>query len=414
MHVFYAAHGEPKNGGVRENEASLAKWISRQRNNKKKGLNPELCARVEREFPWWKWKVLPTRNKTPDTNSSDDYFSMTSSALKDILRDRGLAVGGTKTKLIERLMQSDASLGVNEEEPEQADFTGSDELPHKPDEDADNDLASGKTNIFLIIYFYKLTILNSDESGMSSDDESVVIASAEEYEGLSDTDEEVEDSDSEEDFAPPSKRPRDDGLDQLSKEELLERLRKKPVRGYTAPNPLEKDQINALFSDSLPLSAGVVYFLDHTDFKTAHAMDVEPSAMVIPQNDRAAYEQMRRHPRFGGSVVFGDFNEVLRAEARPVRGIYADFTGPVQCGLDLVAACAGNVQLAPAAVVAVTITLRNPAGNDSYVNAAVEELSSAMSEGLGLVSLRDERGDRVKPIYYGAGAPMVTLLKRKA
>ena len=249
---------------------------------------------------------------------------------------------------------------------------------------------------------------------MSSDDESVVIASAEVCEGLSDTDEEAErEEDSDEDFAPP-KRPRDDGLDQLSKEELLERLRKKSVRGYTAPNPLEKDQINALFAHSLPLSAGVVYFLDHTDFKTAHAMhDMDPAAMVIPQNDRAAYEEMRRHPRFGGSVVFGDFNEVLRAEARPVRGIYADFTGPVQCGLDLVA-CAGSVQLEPGAVVGVTITLRNPAGNDSYVNAAVEELSSAMSEGLGLVSLRDERGDRVKPIYYGAGAPMVTLLKRKA
>lgn len=250
---------------------------------------------------------------------------------------------------------------------------------------------------------------------MSSHDESVAItASAEEYEGLSDTDEEAEREDSDEDFAPPSKRPRDDGLDQLSKEELLERLRKKPVRGYTAPNPLEKDQINALFSDSLPLSAGVVYFLDHTDFKTAHAMhDMDPAAMVIPQNDRAAYEEMRRHPRFGGSVVFGDFNEVLRAEARPVRGIYADFTGPVQCGLDLVAACKG-LQLAPGAVVGVTITLRDPAGNDSFVNSAVEHLSSEMSDELRLTSLRDERGDRVKPIYYGAGAPMVTLLKRKA
>lgn len=248
---------------------------------------------------------------------------------------------------------------------------------------------------------------------MSSDDESVVIASAEECEGLSDTDEEAEQEDADEDFAPPTKRPRDDGLDQLSKEELLERLRKKPVRGYTAPNPLEKDQINALFADSLPLCGGVVYFLDHTDFKTAHAMhDVEPTAMVIPQNDRAAYEEMRRHPRFGGSVVFGDFNEVLRAEARPVRGIYADFTGPVQCGLDLVAACKG-IRLASAAVVGVTITLRDPAGNDSFVNSAVEHLSSEMSDELGLTSLRDERGDRLKPIYYGAGAPMVTILKRK-
>ena len=270
-----------------------------------------------------------------------------------------------------------------------------------------------------------LTFTISDESGMSSDNESVVIASAEVCEGLSDTDEEAEGED-DEDFAPPLKRPReprdfvartsgprDDGLDQLSKEELLERLRKKSaVRGYTAPNPLEKDQINALFAGSLPLSAGVVYFLDHTDFKTAHSLDVDPAAMVIPQNERAAYEEMRRHPRFGASVVFGDFNEVLRAEARPVRGIYADFTGPVQCGLDLVAACKG-LQMASAAVVAVTITLRDPAGNDSFVNSAVEHLSSEMSDELGLASLRDERGNRVKPIYYGAGAPMVTLFKRK-
>lgn len=259
-----------------------------------------------------------------------------------------------------------------------------------------------------------LTFTISDVSGMSSDDESEVItASAEVCEGLSDTDEEaVEREDSEEDFAPPTKRPRDDGLDQLSKEELLERLRKKPARGYTAPNPLAKDQINALFADSLPLSGGVVYFLDHTDFKTAHALDVDPGAMVIPQNDRAAYEEMRRHPRFGASVVFGDFNEVLRAEARAVRGVYADFTGPLQCGLDLVAACAG-VKFTPGAVVGVTITLRNPAGNDSYVNSAVEDLSSALSDDLVMTSLRDDKGERVAPIYYGAGAPMVTVFKRK-
>jgi superfamily II DNA or RNA helicase len=408
MHVFYAAHGKPNHDGVREYESSLATWAGKLRGAKKKGLSPDLCARIDHEFPWWKWTTRPEESEVVA-----EYNSMTILDLKAILRERGLAVGGAKPTLIERLLQDDASSVVPEEEVEQ-DVSGIGETPIPSDEKADDISASGKTKYFLIIYFL-IFIQKKSDGGMSSDDDTVVIASAEECEGLSDTDEEAEheDSDSEEDFAPPSKRPRDDGLDQLSKEELLERLRKKPARGYTAPNPLAKDQINALFSDSLPLSGGVVYFLDHTDFKTAHAIeDVEPGALVIPQNDRAAYEEMRRHPRFGASVVFGDFNDVLRAEARPVRGVYADFTGPLQCGLDLVAACAG-VKFAPGAVVGVTITLRNPAGNDSYVNSAVEDLSSALSDDLVMTSLRDDKGERVAPIYYGAGAPMVTVFKRK-
>jgi hypothetical protein len=55
LQAFYAAHGEPKKGGIRENEASLATWMTKLRSNKMKGLKPELCARVECEFPWWRW-----------------------------------------------------------------------------------------------------------------------------------------------------------------------------------------------------------------------------------------------------------------------------------------------------------------------------------------------------------------------
>jgi hypothetical protein len=73
LHAFYAKHGEPKHGGVRENEASLAIWMGNQRKNKKKGLNPELCARVEREFPWWRWTVWQRRHTSlaSETGSVD-------------------------------------------------------------------------------------------------------------------------------------------------------------------------------------------------------------------------------------------------------------------------------------------------------------------------------------------------------
>ena len=152
MHVFYAAHGHPKHGGVRENEAFLSSWINKRRTQKKKGLNPELCARVEREFSWWSWKGLTTRNKTPDTNSSDDYFSMTSSALKDLLRERGLAVGGSKPTLIERLRQNDVSLVANEEEIGQ-DVSGSGEELIPLDEEANDVSASGKNKFYLNYLF---------------------------------------------------------------------------------------------------------------------------------------------------------------------------------------------------------------------------------------------------------------------
>jgi hypothetical protein len=186
-------------------------------------------------------------------------------------------------------------------------------------------------------------------------------------------------------------------------------------RGYTEPNEVDKDQINDLFSASLPSAQGVVIFLDYTNFKTANACvsaGVPPCDMVIPQNDEAAFELMSRDPVFGPSVVNGDFNDVLRSyQGVPIRGIYADFTGPLRCGMEMVDVCKG-LQLVPGAVVGITITLRNPEGNDSFTNSAIETLSSAMADELGLVSMRNEEGGRIPPLTYGNGAPMVTILKR--
>jgi hypothetical protein len=179
---------------------------------------------------------------------------------------------------------------------------------------------------------------------------------------------------------------------------------------------VNKDEINDLFASNLPTGRGIVLFLDHVDFRTAKAcvaVGVQPEDMIVPQMDEAAFEQMQQDPTFGASVVCGEFNQIVRGfQGRkiPIRGVYADFTGALQCGMDFVAACK-SLTLVPGAVVAVTITLRNPKGNDLYVNADIETLSSAMSEELGLISARNE-GNRIPPLTYGNGAPMVTILKR--
>jgi hypothetical protein len=49
---FYNAQA-PTHG--RENELALLNWIQARRQDKSKEINPELCAQVEREFPWWTW-----------------------------------------------------------------------------------------------------------------------------------------------------------------------------------------------------------------------------------------------------------------------------------------------------------------------------------------------------------------------
>ena len=196
-------------------------------------------------------------------------------------------------------------------------------------------------------------------------------------------------------------------LETMTPEEMADQLARGRTRGYTAPNPKDKDEINALFARSLP-DEGLVVFLDHTDFKTARA--VGDREMLIPQRDRAAFDEMHADPTYGRYVKFGDFTQLVRGIKRPIGGIYADFTGPLKTGLEFVEACK-EVEFAPKAVVGVTIAMRNPEGNDSYTNAAVEKLSTAMSDKLDVVSIEDD--GPVEPMYYGTGMPMVTVMKKR-
>jgi len=193
-------------------------------------------------------------------------------------------------------------------------------------------------------------------------------------------------------------------------EELARQDVRQARRGYTAPNPKNKDDINALFANSLPEPrGGVVVFLDHTDFKTARAVGDRP--MRIPQRDPAAYEAMRAHAVYGRYVVFGEFNEVLRGITDSIEGVYADFTGPLKVGLEFVEVCKQLV-FAPSAVVGVTICLRNPEGS-SFTNEDVVLINAEVQEELQTVSLRDDHGQKIGPMCYGNGASMVTVMQRK-
>jgi hypothetical protein len=400
LHNFYAVHGEPKKDSVRENEHSLSIWIKNIRQNKKKGLNPELCARIEREFPWWSWdvfadafertiKLMHVFYAAHGVPKNCGVRENEASLATWISYQRKNKKKGKNPELCARIEQefpwwkwtprTDDSVDMSPEEP---------------------DVSTSKTKKNTIYFQNSFKNSTDDASDMSEEP------------GNIEEDPEVEEvesdlTDSEASLEPKRKR---DGLDELTKEELLERLRKRQARGYTAPNPAAKDDINALFAGALPPD-GLVVFLDHVDFKTARAclaQGVPASAMVIPQRDPATFAQMRLDPVFGASVRQGDFNAVFESLQAPIRGVYADFTGALKCGLDFVAVCE-RVEFAPGAVVAVTITLRNPEGNDQYPNADIETLSSALGD-IGLRSLKLQ-GERVPPKTYGVGQPMVTVFK---
>jgi len=63
LKVFYSQYGVPNKRGTRRKEKYLGTWISLRRLDKQKGLNKELCDRIDREFPWWKWEDKEGRKR---------------------------------------------------------------------------------------------------------------------------------------------------------------------------------------------------------------------------------------------------------------------------------------------------------------------------------------------------------------
>jgi superfamily II DNA or RNA helicase len=246
---------------------------------------------------------------------------------------------------------------------------------------------------------------------------------------------------------PKPKRARKQPKPQLTYNELSEAAKDKIIQdhlarkqkqaaapaGYRTTNPDEKDRINGVLARYVPPAAtgeaaeseAKVIFLDHTEFKTAYALletaRVRPEHMLIPQLDPAVHAEMARHELFGPSVVQGDFNRVLEgflAAGGVVRSVYADFCSTLQGdGLPFVQLLTKyRAQLAPAAVVGVTVTLRNPEGvrysgyDISNMNMALWRLLERVPENLFHIDgvLPEDDG----PYTYGAGQPMATWLIR--
>jgi superfamily II DNA or RNA helicase len=191
-------------------------------------------------------------------------------------------------------------------------------------------------------------------------------------------------------------------------------------KGYRSTNPDDKDTINSLFAANIPAGPGKVIFLDHTEFKTAFALleagVVKPEDMLIPQR-ADNFPTMAAHEVFGSSVRLGEFNDVLGQylmEGGHVKGVYADYCSTLEKDglpfLDLLEPF--KAQLTPAAVIGVTITLRNPegvryAGQDIAI--MEKRIYRQFSTGVNLfhqVGIIPDDG----PYTYGGGAPMATWL----
>ena len=384
--AFYKKYGEPpKDKGKRENEASLGSWIVSRRKEKKKGdLTPERIQRIETVFQdWWSW-------------NKDDAFENSIQEVDAFYKKYGEPPKQRGKR------ENEASLGSW--------------IQNRRAEKKKGDLTAEKIQrietVFKDWWSWGKT---SDAASVSMDEDTASI-----------TEDGADSSLDSMEFVPPAepeqseerreKRPRDDGLDGMDKDALIAMIReqKRSREGYTAPNPVNKDEINQLFSRSLPRHRGAVLFLDHTDFKTATALQaagVDPRDMIIPQRDRATYDVMRRDPVFGTCVVNGDFNDILSQQTMPIRGIYADFMGAFHVAEGFVQACAG-LHFLPQAIVAVTISLRNPDGTD-HVYQDVGRLIGLLNLHLDTVVISDSEGKTIPSMVYGNGAPMATVIQRR-
>jgi superfamily II DNA or RNA helicase len=189
-------------------------------------------------------------------------------------------------------------------------------------------------------------------------------------------------------------------------------------KGYASTNPDDKDDINSRIAKAVPRQThGLFVFLDHTEFKTAHALleaGVMPAQMVIPQYDAAAAEEMEKHELFGARIERGSLQDCLQNlidQKAVVTLLYADLTQALPAGIEVLN-LAARLQWVPQAVIGITITLRNPEGVE-YTNADVTKLCVHMMKrwptqrSLFVDKFKD--GDDI-PFTYGDKQPMCTAL----
>jgi superfamily II DNA or RNA helicase len=459
VNAFYKKYGEPKRNGIRGKEASLAKWIARQRENQKKGvLTPEKIQLIETIFKdWWSWEPFEDTFKTTiqevdafyqkygeppkykKKREKNEAFLCTWIRKRRCEKKKGVLTP-EKIQLIETIFKDWWSWEPIEDAFETT-IQEMDAFYQKYGEPPKSKGKREKNEGFLyswirtrvkykkngVLTFEKIKRIETvfkewwnwgKASASASMDEDPASITEDGADSSLDSMEFVPPAEPEQQEERREKRPRDDGLDGMDKDALIAMIReqKRGREGYTAPNPVNKNEINTLFSRSLPRHRGAVLFLDHTDFKTATALQaagVDPRDMIIPQRDRATFDTMRRDPVFGTSVILGDFNGILSQHTMPVRGIYADFTGPLKEAEAFIEACR-RIHFVPHAVVAVTITLRNPEGGAEHVNQDIVKLSGLLNRELDTIAIDDpETGKTIWSLAYGHGAPMATVIQRR-
>lgn len=466
MHKFYTKYGEPKEKkhGHRDDEEFLASWIGTKRNQKKRGLlSIEIIERIEREFSWWKWNAFADSFETticdmhifyseygePITNgerTNNEMFLATWISRHRALKKKNKLSIKIITRIEEEFQWWKWNHHANGFEKRfnlMKDFYDKNKKQPKNTGNLDNEVVCA-TWIQTIrakkrkgkLSLEQIARIKREFPWWSWGEQTDAIsASMDDSESLAITEDGADSSLDSVEFATPAdpdppEEPREKRQrliyepDMTPEEKIkmledeVERLRGNRSRegGYTAPNPVNKDEINKLFTSSLPRHRGVVLFLDHTDFKTATALQaagVDPRDMLIPQRDRATFGTMRLHPDFGDRVVHGAFNDILSGQTMPVRGIYADFTGPLKEAEGLIEACR-RLNFVPHAVVAVTITLRNPEGGAEHVNQDIVKLSGMLNRELDTIAIDDpETGKTVWSLAYGNGAPMATVIQRR-
>jgi len=189
--------------------------------------------------------------------------------------------------------------------------------------------------------------------------------------------------------------------------------KKQPKKGYNCTNPEAKDIINNSIANNIDNNNGKIIFLDHLEFKTAYTLlkkGINPLDMVIPQNNKETFNEMRKHEIFGECMIFNDFDNVLQDfidNKELVNCVYADYTQCIDVGkkgIELIS----QLNLYKKAVIGVTITLRNPEGS-VYVNSDITLLDREISTYFKEKTMVEINGSDL-PYRYGNGAPMVTIL----
>ena len=195
------------------------------------------------------------------------------------------------------------------------------------------------------------------------------------------------------------------------KDALLLKLLEQNNREYRAPNPIEKDEINNKFSESLIKSEGLIIVLDTLEFNTAKSLvekGFSTSDIIIPQYDQQEFEKMKKDITFGKCVILQDLESLLVKYSKTqtlIKGIYADLMCALTKGKNVVKLIS-KCNLINGCVIGITISSRDGNRQAEYTNSFVSKINSCIYENI-------KECTKLEEYVYGNGNTMATVLFRK-